>query len=70
MPFVAVLDGDAQAVVTSIQEVSGGNFGFPVTDEELDGFENMLEIAAPDMPSEDRAALRTICIRVMVSEDG
>jgi hypothetical protein len=65
MPFTAVLDADASAVATSIQQANGGNFGFPVTDEELEGFETMLEVGAPAMPAEDRAALRQVCVRVM-----
>jgi hypothetical protein len=65
MPFTAVLDAEARAVTTSIQEANGGNFGFPVTDEELDGFDAMLTIAAPGMTAEDRATLRAVCVKVM-----
>lgn len=66
MPFTAVLDGDAQAVTTSAAAaVNGQNFGFPVTDEELEGFERMLEIAAPAMSAEERTAVREVCVKVM-----
>jgi hypothetical protein len=66
MPFTAVLDAEAQPVTTSVSAaVNGTNFGFPVTDEELDGFDAMLKIAAPDMSAEDRAALRAVCVKVM-----
>lgn len=65
MPFTAVLDGDANPIATSVQDANGGNFGFPVTDEELDGFEAMLSIGAPEMSAEDRATLRAVCVKVM-----
>jgi len=65
LPFTAVLDANAVAVATSISTIDGNNFGFPVTDVELDGFEDMLAIAAPAMTADERTALRAACVRAL-----
>jgi hypothetical protein len=67
LPFVAILDTAAEPVATSFLGGDGDNFGFPVKDFELDGFDAMLATAAPAMSGEDRAALREACVRVMAA---
>lgn len=63
LPFMVFLD-DAGAVVThSAAPLDGTNMGFPVTPEELDGFEAMIATAAPDTTTADRRALRRACVR-------
>ena len=64
LPFLAALDGAAEVVTTSIQPAAGGNFGFPVSDGELAGFDAMLAAAAPAMPAAERGVIRAACERI------
>jgi len=63
LPFMVFLDADGGMVTNSAAPLNGTNMGFPVTPEELDGFEAMVATAAPDTTAADRRALRQACVR-------
>jgi thiol-disulfide isomerase/thioredoxin len=64
LPYMAVLDGDAKMVADSIM-TNGDNFGFPVTKQELDGFEAMMKAGAPDITPKELKTLRKVCVGLM-----
>ena len=54
VPFFMFLDGEGQAIATSIALPNGGNIGHPVTAEEIEAFIGLLEKTAPRMTPADR----------------
>src|SRR5262245_51284160 len=64
LPYVVMLDGNAGKIADSILP-SSGNIGFPVTPEELAGFETMLKTAAPAITAQELGTLRKTCVALM-----
>lgn len=64
LPYIVMLDGKAGKIADSILP-GGGNIGFPVTPEELAGFETMLKTAAPAITSNELQTLSSTCTALM-----
>jgi len=58
IPFYVFLD-DGDVVADSLRMPEGGNIGYPVTDEEIDRFMELIDATAPRMPAADRERVRT-----------
>jgi thioredoxin-related protein len=58
IPFYVFLDGDGEVIADSLRMPEGGNIGYPVTDEEIDRFMELVERTAPRMPETDRERVR------------
>lgn len=59
IPWLVVLDGDGNEVVTG-EAPNTGNVGCPMRPEEIDWFATMLEKSAKHTTAEDRAKVRSL----------
>jgi thioredoxin-related protein len=60
LPYMVVLDETGKKVTDSIMS-NGENFGYPVTPEEVVGFDEMMKKASPSITHKELQILRRVC---------
>jgi Thioredoxin-like len=60
LPYMVVLDETEKKVTDSIMS-NGENFGYPVTPEEVVGFDEMMKKASPSITHKELQILRRVC---------
>ena len=58
IPWMAILDSDGNALVTSNDGPTGENIGHPIESEEIEHFMHMIEQTAQHLTMEQRVQLR------------
>jgi hypothetical protein len=69
MPLTLIIGADGEVIASSVMK-SGENYGFPVTRDELDGFEAMMKAGAPSMTKAELKTLRTAAVATYKAKPG